>query len=101
MEDRLKKIESNLARLQQSSKRDFEHVFRVMAAQRERFEQSLDAIKTELRFFLLDQEIALRGELLHSRTEMSALREDLIDLIQAVGDHDQRLERLEDTPPAA
>ncbi|MCE7869860.1 hypothetical protein DYH09_05720 [bacterium CPR1] len=102
MDERLKKIKLRLAQMDHNVNRGHEHLLNVMASQRDRIDRAFDTLKSEVRFALLDQDVALRGELLILRAGMSDLREGLLDLTQAIGDHELRLQRLEQMePPAA
>lgn len=95
MHEQLKRIEQNLIRMERDFKRGHEHLLDVLGAQRERIDRALDSLKTEFRFALLDQEVALRGELLNLHGNVNGLREGMLDLTHALSDHEDRLRRLE------
>jgi hypothetical protein len=102
VDERLRRVELKLNQMDQNFKRGHEHLLNVMASQRDRIDRAFDTVKNEVRFALLDQDVALRGELLTLRAGLSDLREGLLDVTEALGDHELRLQRLENlSPPAA
>ncbi|MCE7870998.1 hypothetical protein DYH09_11555 [bacterium CPR1] len=102
MHEQIQRIEQNLIRLERTFQRGHEHLLEVMGSQRERIVKALDSLKTEFRFALLDQEVALRGELLNLHGGFNGLREGMLDLTRTISDHEDRLLRLEaERSPAA
>lgn len=79
MHEQIQRIEQNLIRLERTFQRGHEHLLEVMGSQRERIVKALDSLKTEFRFALLDQEVALRGELLNLHGGFNGLREAMLD----------------------
>lgn len=94
--DWAERLEKRLARLEQRTRRDHEHLMTVMAVQRGRIEKAFDEVKLAL----LEQEVAVRQRLTNLEEEFQDLRELVQELGSGMVDHERRLRELERRPPA-
>ncbi len=96
--DWIRRIEERLERVETRLERSHQHVIGALGIQRERVERAFDEVKLAM----LEQELALKSHLNDMRTEVRELGEILGDVTRMLGQHEERLARLErDRPPAA